>query len=328
MRASSAATTGSSTAPGTRTTSGSSTEHALAAASARSVSASVISACQRVTAMARVSPAASTVSAAGRPSPLTVSPLRLARSPGAGQGCATAVSRAAAVSRAVAVSRGAVSCAAIDRGGQAVDEVTEPVPLDGQVAEVLRGGGDGQRDPPGHLDAEPGQPADLVRVVGEEAYRAHPEIGQDLGSGRVLPRVGGQAEFQVGVHGVGAGVLELVGAELAEQADPPALVAAQVQHDAASLGGDRGHRRVQLVPAVTPARPEHVAGQALRVRADQNVPAVAQVAQDENHVLGLVHRVLVTEGAPLAVGVREPGLDHAADLPLAVPPVLDELGDG
>jgi len=50
--ASSAATTASSTAPGTRITVGSSTPHAFAAATARSTRASVISAMQLVAAMA------------------------------------------------------------------------------------------------------------------------------------------------------------------------------------------------------------------------------------------------------------------------------------
>src|SRR3954462_8276365 len=65
------ATTGSSTAPGARTTVGSEIPHAAAAATARASSASVISACQVVAAMPRLSPAASTAAASGRPDPLT-----------------------------------------------------------------------------------------------------------------------------------------------------------------------------------------------------------------------------------------------------------------
>jgi hypothetical protein len=69
-RASSAATTGSSIAPGTRTTSGSGTPQATAAAVPRATRASVISWCQRVATMARLSPDASTASAPGLPVPL------------------------------------------------------------------------------------------------------------------------------------------------------------------------------------------------------------------------------------------------------------------
>src|SRR3954468_7874120 len=70
------ATTGSSTAPGTRTTVGSGTPLATAAATARSSSAPVISACQVVAATPSVSPAASTAAASGAPLPLTRPPRR------------------------------------------------------------------------------------------------------------------------------------------------------------------------------------------------------------------------------------------------------------
>src|ERR1700728_3075815 len=80
-KASSAATTGSSIAPGTRTMSGSGTPHATAAAAARATSESVISACQRVAAIARLSPDASTAAGSGRPTPL-MGCLLLARSCG------------------------------------------------------------------------------------------------------------------------------------------------------------------------------------------------------------------------------------------------------
>src|SRR3954452_11074229 len=70
------ATTGSSTAPGARTTVGSAIPHSAAAATARASSASVISACQVVAAMPRLSPAASTAAASGRPVPLTPPPRR------------------------------------------------------------------------------------------------------------------------------------------------------------------------------------------------------------------------------------------------------------
>src|SRR4051795_7548384 len=80
--ASACATTGSSTAPGTRTTVGPSIPLSAAAATARSSSASVISACQVVATMPRLSPAASTGCASGAPCPLTGSPRRAGRPAG------------------------------------------------------------------------------------------------------------------------------------------------------------------------------------------------------------------------------------------------------
>src|ERR1700689_5624642 len=101
--------------------------------------------------------------------------------------------------------------------------MAELVALRYQVTEVIRGDGGGQRNPGGDVDAAVGQPAHLGRVVGQQAHRAYAQVGQHLGASRVLSCVDGQAEFGVGVHRVGASVLQFVGLQLAEQADPAAL---------------------------------------------------------------------------------------------------------
>ena len=132
--------------------------------------------------------------------------------------------------------------------------MAEPVPLGDQVTQVVRGGDYWERHAADHVDAESGQAAHLRRVVGEQPDRPHPEIAEDLRARAVLARVGGQAELKVGVDRIGARVLQLVGLQLAEQADAAALVTAKVEHDAAALGRDRRHRRVQLRTAVTALR--------------------------------------------------------------------------
>jgi hypothetical protein len=58
---------------------------------------------------------------------------------------------------------------------------------------------------------------------------------------------------EVGLHRVGAGVLQLVGAQLVEQADAAALLQ-QVQQHAAAFRRDPAHRQVELMPAVAPSR--------------------------------------------------------------------------
>ena len=68
-----------------------------------------------------------------------------------------------------------------------------------------------------------------------------------------------------------AGVLQLVGLQFVQQSDPAALVAADVEHDAAALAATVAERGVQLRPAVAAQRPEHVAGQAFRVHPHEHV---------------------------------------------------------
>src|SRR5256885_11146758 len=225
-RASFWAITGNSTAPATRATVTSEIPHALAAASERSSSWSVISWCQRLATTPSVSPAASTVDRSGEPYPAMYS-------------------------------------------GQPFVEfqqVAHPVPLGPQVPHVLRVRPGGQRYPPHHPQTVPLQPGPLGRIVGEQPHRANAEVVEDLRAGAVVPGIRRQPQPQVRVHGIHSGVLELVGAQLLQQPDPPALVAADVEHDAPSLGDDRAQRRVQLRAAVAPQRAEHVAGEALGVR--------------------------------------------------------------
>ena len=64
-----------------------------------------------------------------------------------------------------------------------------------------------------------------------------PEIGEDLRADAVVAHVGSEAELEIGVDGVEAAVLQLVGAQLVEQPDAAALLR-QVQHDAALLRRD------------------------------------------------------------------------------------------
>ncbi len=160
----------------------------------------------------------------------------------------------------------------------------------------------------------------------------HLEIGEHLRAGGVLARVDRQSEIEVRVDGIGAAILEVVGAQLAEQADAAALMSAQIEHDAAALGRDRCHRRVQLRAAVAPVGAEHVARQAFGVHAHQGVLAVpagsADVAEHQGNVLSPVHRVQVAERPPVAELVRHPGLDHPSYGLLGVAAVLNQLGDG
>ena len=94
--------------------------------------------------------------------------------------------------------------------------------------------------------------------------------------------------MQVGVHGVVAAVLQLVGPQLRCDADAAPLMAAQVNDDATAGVRDGGHRVVELGAAVAPARAEDVTGEALAVYADEHRVAPAGVAHDEGQVVDAV----------------------------------------
>ena len=92
----------------------------------------------------------------------------------------------------------------------------------------------------------------------------------------ILPQVPGKAQGQVGLQGVHALVLEGIGPELVDQANPPAFLA-HVEEDPPALSLDLGQGGGQLLAAVTAQGAEGVPGEALGVDPAQQVLAVADL---------------------------------------------------
>src|SRR5215475_8429190 len=282
VRASACATTGNSTEPETCATTTSVTWHALAAARARSSICSVRSACQRVTAMPSRSPDASTVYSFGEPKPAIVASPPLHRAAG--------------------------------DLVQLVEEVSHPVALRPQVMHVLVVYPHRHRLATGDLEPVPFEPGPLRGVVRQQAHAAHAEVVQDLGAGAVVARICRQAQVEIRVHGVSAGVLQLVRLQLVQQSDAAALVPAYVKDDASTLGRNAPERGLQLRAAVAPHRAEDIAGQALGVHAHEHVSAITEIADDERDVLGAVVRRLVPVRREHAVVGGQSCLGDALDL--------------
>ena len=98
---------------------------------------------------------------------------------------------------------------------------------------------------------------------------------------------------------------ELVCLELVEQPNaPPFLI--EIDDHAAALGRDEVHRRIELPAAVTAQRLEDIAGETIRVDANQRVLAVSDLAVDERDMLLLVDVVLVADDPPRAMIRRQP----------------------
>ena len=209
--------------------------------------------------------------------------------------------------------------------------MAHPVALGHQVADVLGVGAHRQRHALDDVQAVAVQADPLGRVVGQQPHRPHAEVDEDLRADAVVAGVGGQAELEVGVDGVVAGVLQLVGLQLVHQPDAAALVAAHVEHHAAALPGHHRQRGVQLRAAVAAAGAEHVTGQALGVHPHQHVVAVAvrpgDVAADQRDVLDVLVDAGVADRAELAVPGRDAGLGDALDVLLVLAPPLDQVGD-
>jgi hypothetical protein len=117
----------------------------------------------------------------------------------------------------------------------------------------------------------------FVWVVGEKADGAHAEGFESVGSEFVLARIVGKAELAIGFDGVESGVLEFVGFELVDEADAAAFLG-KIEDDASFGFGDGFQREFELGAAVAAFGSEDIAGEALRVDADERGFCVREIA--------------------------------------------------
>ncbi|BAS94404.1 Os05g0460500 [Oryza sativa Japonica Group] len=148
-----------------------------------------------------------------------------------------------------------------------------------------------------------------------------------LGADAVLAGVDGEAELDVGLDGVVAVVLEVVGAELLAEADAAALVAAEVDEDAAAGLVDELHRQVQLVAAVAAGGAEDVAGQALGMDPHQDVLAHNVYHLCNSNVLGSIKLGLVAVSSEKAPFRRQTRYSNQFHQLLPLPSIPDEISD-
>ena len=138
------------------------------------------------------------------------------------------------------------------------------------------------------------------------------------------------------------GVLELVGAQLVDEADAAAFLGEVEQH-AATRGGDRGDGALQLLAAIAAEARQHVAGEAFGMephehaagrvgRPDQDRQmlgaAVPRTECDEARILGVGQRH-ARLGDPLELGDRRAPVEHRGhvdDGKIGAPPRQRRLG--
>src|SRR5215470_1426619 len=211
--------------------------------------------------------------------------------------------------------------------GQRGKKMAHLLPLGHEIASIGLGGRHLDGHPLDHLEPIALDADDLLRVVGEDAQLLRPQVHEDLRPDTVVAQVGLEAQGLIGFHGVLAVVLDLVGPQLVDEADPTSLLA-HVHEDAAAFTLDDRERLVELRAAVAPARAEHVTGEALRVHAYENGLVGAHVALDEGHGEAIVHRGLIGDAGEVAVvGGKLGGRGPPYEL-LLVDAVLDQVLDG
>ena len=97
------------------------------------------------------------------------------------------------------------------------------------------------------------------RVVRHQAHAMHAESVENLGTYAIVALVGLVTEMQIGIDGVKALLLKLVGLDLIHQSYAAAFLI-QIKDNSASLLLDHFHSFVELIAAVAALGAEDVAG--------------------------------------------------------------------
>ena len=121
-------------------------------------------------------------------------------------------------------------------------------------------------------------------------------------------------------------LLELVGAQLVQEADSATLLR-HVQQHAALLGPDLGERQLELLAAVAAERMEDVARETLRVDTDEHVLLPVDLAPHERHVVLAAQLLAERDRDELTVCRREADARRSLDELLVTATVLDQVGD-
>ena len=209
-----------------------------------------------------------------------------------------------------------------------MEPVPELVALRGEVAAVLGVRRHLDRHLLDHRQPVALEPADLLRVVRQDPDRREAEVGEDLVADPPLARVGREAELEVRLDRVEPLLLQLVGAQLVEQADPATLLGHVEQH-AAVLGARSAAARARAARrsrSAASGRRRRSGTRSGRGRARRRAPSTSPLTSARWCLPVSFSRKATAVNSPYAVGSRT--ARRPLDELLVAAAVLDQVGDG
>jgi hypothetical protein len=147
---------------------------------------------------------------------------------------------------------------------------------------------------------------DFFGVVGQEADGVDPEVLQNLCADGIVPLVGPVSQHLIGLDGVVAFVLQVIGLQFVEEPNAATFLAEIEEHPRA-LRGDAAHGGVELFAAVAAKGPENIPRKALRMDAHENVLLPLHVAVDKGQMILVVHGVFVERQGEFPIDGRNSG---------------------
>ena len=168
----------------------------------------------------------------------------------------------------------------------------------------------------------------FTRIVSQQAQITKSQVNQNLRPDAILSQVCREAQPLVGLHGVQSPVLQLIGLQLAQEANTPSLLS-QIEQYSSPLLGDHTQCSLKLVPTVAAQGPQSIPGQTFRVDADQHWFLPRYLAHDQSHGCVFVgDQVLVGHGGEVAESGGQSSLGHSLHQPLMLAPIFNQISNG
>jgi hypothetical protein len=153
----------------------------------------------------------------------------------------------------------------------------------------------------------------FLRVICHQAETIHSEVPQHFDAKCVVSKIGFKSKVVIGLHGVHASVLELIGSQFVDQSNSTAFLQLINQYPV-SFPSDGFQGEFQLVAAIATAGFENVTCQALGVNSNQRSVAFSRGSHDESkHFIGMVFGFESEKQPEYAMFRRESGFSKITD---------------
>ena len=152
-----------------------------------------------------------------------------------------------------------------------------------EVFLVVRVVVDLQRHTGRYIDTHVAQRLDLARVVSHQLELADTQVIEHRQADGVVTLIRAKAQALIGFYGIRAAILQLIGADLVQQADTTAFLT-QVEQDTAAFMGNRTQRRFELETAVATQTEQRIARQAFGVQTAQYGRAIGHITKGQGYM--------------------------------------------
>jgi len=122
----------------------------------------------------------------------------------------------------------------------------------------------------------------LLRIIRQQTNLSRSQLLQNRRAKIVVPRIRRKPQLLVSLHRIHSAILQFISAQLIHQSNPAPFLR-QIKQHARRRSPNLSQRQLQLRPAITAHRSQHIPGQALRMHPHQRRNFTLQIPAHQRH---------------------------------------------